>query len=367
MLQKTFVFLLISYIRLGLKFFFRKFDHAEQDESAHEGSVIYAATHQNAFMDALAIVMTQPRVSYFLTMAKVFQSKIGNAFFSYLYMLPIYRERDGMHTIVKNKEIFTKCIDILLKGDQPLTIFPEGNHNLRRSVRPLQKGIARIAFGVLDKNPDLDLKIVPVGLNYSAHKRTRSDLFVYYGEPIRVQDFYASYLENNNKGFLELVAELDKRLRTLTIDMPRGLKYHKVSKVWLENASGTTDLHYNYTQNQKLLNAILDETPLPEKKVSDTPKFLKILFSPFGLLIYINNFISIRFVQTLTKKLADDPAFEASMKLVFSMFASVFVYLLQAVVLLTFTNIWIGLGYFLSIPLINFIFLKIYKNSFVIE
>ena len=367
MFKDTFIFLLIQYVRTGMHFFFRKFQYHKFDDSVNSGSVIFATTHQNAFMDALAMVMTQPRTSYFLTMAKVFQSKIGNAFFTYIYMLPIYRERDGLNTVIKNKEIIEKCIDVLIEGKQPLTIFPEGNHNLRRSVRPLQKGIGRIAFGVLDKDPTVDLKICPVGMNYSAHKKFRSDLYVNYGEPIKVQDFYPIYLENNNKGYLALLEELDKRMRPLTIDMPRGLKYHPVSKKWVENAWGTWNLKTNFENNQKLLKAIVNEEPIPEKQVSDTPLFLKVLFAPFWLVMFINNFIAFKLVRMLTKKLAADPAFISSMDLVFGIFGSIIIYLLQAVIVLTFTNIqWASL-YFFSIPLLNFILFKIYKNSFVVE
>jgi 1-acyl-sn-glycerol-3-phosphate acyltransferase len=347
--------------------FYRRFHSVKFDESINEGSIIIAPNHQNAFMDALAIVMTQPRVSYYLTQAKVFQSKLGNAFFTYIFMLPIYRERDGMNTIIKNKEIITKCIDIVEEGKQPLTIFPEGNHNLRRGLRPLKKGIARIAFGVLDKNPDSDLRIVPVGINYSSHKKFRSDLFVNYGEPFAVKPFYKLYLENNNQGYIALLEELEKRMHTLIIDMPRGLRYHKIAKSWVKNANGTFDSEYNFKKNQALLEAIINEQPLPEKEVSDTPKFLKILFSPFWLFMFINNFIAFKIVHVITKKLAEDPAFVSSMKLVFGIFLSVFIYLAQAGIVMAFTSFWIGLIYFLSIPLLNFILFKIYQNSFEVK
>ena len=367
MVKNTFIFLLTTYVRTGLGFFFRKFESIQKDESVNKGSIIFAPTHQNAFMDALAIVMTQPRTSYFLTQAKVFQNKLGNAFFSYIYMLPIYRERDGLHTVKKNKEIFDKCVDVLVDGSQPLTIFPEGNHNLRRSVRPLQKGIARIAFAVLDKNPDTDLKICPVGINYSAHRKFRSDLYVVYGEPFAVKPFYKTYLENNNQGYIALLAELDKQLRPLTIDMPRGLKYHQLAKAWVQNAWGTFDMKANFENNQKLLTALINEDPIPEKKLSDTPKWIKVLFAPFWLFMFINNFISFKTVRTLTKKLAADPAFESSMDLVFGIFGSIIIYALQALLVLIFTNIWVASIYFFSIPLLNFILFKIYKNKFIIE
>ena len=367
MLKKFLIGTLTLYVRIGLVFFYRKFKSVTINPSVHDGSVIFAANHQNAFMDALAIVMTQPRTSYFLTQAKVFQSKLGNAFFSSIYMLPIYRERDGMHTIKKNKKIFEKCVDVLLEGKQPLTIFPEGNHNLRRSIRPLQKGIARIAFAVLDKDPDCNLRVAPVGINYSAHKEFRSDLMVLFGEPFEVKPFYKTYLENNNQGYIELLKELDKRMRPLIIDLPRGLEYHQISKKWINNANGTFDLVESFNENQKLVETITNEEPIPEKKVSDTPIFLKALFSPLWLVMFINNYIGFTIVKTLTNKLAADPAFIASMNLVFGIFLLPFVFFVQAMIVLIFTNLEIAGIYYLSIPLLNLILFKIYKNSFVIK
>jgi 1-acyl-sn-glycerol-3-phosphate acyltransferase len=356
-------------VRIGLHFFFRKFQSKKLDNSVEKGPIIFAPTHQNAFMDALAIVMTQPRTSYFLTQAKVFQSKLGNAFFSYIYMLPIYRERDGLHTVKRNQKIINQCIDVLVDGRQPVTIFPEGNHNLRRSLRPLQKGIARIAFGVLDKDPNSNLRICPVGINYSAHRKFRSDLFVFYGEPLEVKPFYATYLENNNKGYIELLDALAERMRPLMHDMPKGLRFHPIKKAWVEHASGTFDLRFNFDQNQKLLAALEDDKldEIPPKKVSDTPKWVKIIASPFWIWMKINNFISGKMVRTLTKKLAADPAFESSMDLVFGMFLSIFVYLIQAVIIGFFTSFSVGLIYFLSIPIMNWLYLKIYRNHFVVK
>lgn len=366
-MRNFFISILKGYVRLGLKFFYRKFESHQKDASVNSGSIIFAPTHQNAFMDALAIVMTQPRNSYFLTQAKVFQSKIGASFFSYIYMLPIYRERDGLHTVKRNAKIFEKCVDVLIKGEQPLTIFPEGNHNLRRAIRPLQKGIARIAFAVLDKDPNTNLKIAPVGINYSAHKKYRSDLFVLYGEPFEVKPFYKAYLENNNQGYIELLAELDKRMRPLTIDIPRGLQYRPIAKQWVENANGTFDLKQSFEDNKKLVSTIINDEEIPNAKRSDTHMIWKVLFAPLGLWMWVSNFISFKVIRKVTTNLAADPAFESSLDLVFGIFLSWVFYGIQAMVIGYLTESMWGWYYFLSIPLFNFIYFKVYKNAYVVE
>ena len=47
-------------------------------------------------------------------------------------MLPIYRKRDGVDTIEKNQKTFEDCYDIL-KNNGHLIIFPEGNHNSKKT------------------------------------------------------------------------------------------------------------------------------------------------------------------------------------------------------------------------------------------
>ena len=60
-------------------------------------------------------------------------------------MLPVYRIRDGWGNLNKNTAIFSKSA-LLLSEDEAVVVFPEGNHNLRRTVSPLSKGFTRVVF-----------------------------------------------------------------------------------------------------------------------------------------------------------------------------------------------------------------------------
>jgi 1-acyl-sn-glycerol-3-phosphate acyltransferase len=366
MIQKAFYYTLRVYIKSSLHVFYRGLEKKVTDSSMYKGPILYAPNHQNAFMDALAIVVTQPRISYFLTQAKVFQNKLGNAFFSYIFMKPIYRERDGMHTVKRNKAIIDSCVDILIEGKHPLTIFPEGNHNLRRSMRPLQKGIARIAFSVLDKDPESNLRIVPVGINYSAHKKFRSDLYVEYGEPILVKPFYSTYLKNNQEGYAALLAAIEEKLRPVMIDIPRGLKYHAVNKQYIPNMHSTFNAAQDFKDNKQLVENILADQPLEKPHRQDTPKAIKALFAPLWLVMFVNNFIGFKMVPYITNKLAADPAFISSMNLVFGVFVLPFLYLLQGFILHLLVPEIPVLGYMLGVVLGNLLLFKVYYSKPVI-
>lgn len=65
-------------------------------------------------------------------------------------------------------------------------IFPEGGSHDRTELLPLKAGVAIMALGALAANPDCDLKIVPVGMNYFHAHKFRSRAVVEFGNPIEV-------------------------------------------------------------------------------------------------------------------------------------------------------------------------------------
>lgn len=79
----------------------------------------------------------------------------------------------------KNDETFEKC-STMLEQNKAIIIFSEGLCIQERQLRKLKKGSARIAFGSEEKNNfNLDLMIVPVGVNFSANPwKFRSGLYI---------------------------------------------------------------------------------------------------------------------------------------------------------------------------------------------
>ena len=145
-------------------------------------------------------------------------------------MLPVYRIRDGIQTIKKNKEVFEACTE-LLNEKHSLVIFPEGNHNLKRTVRPLSKGFTRIVFDGLDKYPDLDLQLVPVGFNYKNPERFVDEVSLYIGEPIKAKK-YKDY--ERNVAVVKLKAAVHQSITKLTTHIPHD-HYDAILKELIAN------------------------------------------------------------------------------------------------------------------------------------
>ena len=90
-----------------------------------------------------------------------------------------------------NDQAMQNAID-LLEEDKSLLVFAEGSTKLQRSIRPLQKGVSRIAYKMLTQNPESKLAIVPIGYTVSNLSRLGSTIFVNIGEPISPKDILES-------------------------------------------------------------------------------------------------------------------------------------------------------------------------------
>src|SRR5512133_623451 len=199
------------------KVFYRKVIVVGRENINPDHHLIFAPNHQNALMDALAVLFTHKGQLIFLARADIFKKKPVAALLYFLKILPVYRIRDGFSSLKGNDEIFTKTIDVL-KNKNGLVILPEGDHAGFRRLRQLKKGICRIAFQAEEATGyDLKLKIIPVGLEFTHYTRYRQVLTVVYGRPIEVSDYTDLYKASPEKAFNELRERLSDEIKNLMV------------------------------------------------------------------------------------------------------------------------------------------------------
>jgi len=157
--------------------------------------VILAPNHQNALMDALAVLMTQKGQPVFLARADIFKNRRVAWILEGLNILPIYRMRDGRDELGKNNEIFEKAIDVL-RDKVTLCLMPEGMQSFKRALLPLVKGMFRIAFSAQEEFEPNEVVIVPVGIEYDDYIRSGGNLGLRFGKPISIADYMSIYREN---------------------------------------------------------------------------------------------------------------------------------------------------------------------------
>ncbi len=370
------------FIKLCLKIFFRRIEVEGLENVPKDTPILFTPNHQSAFMDAIVVACAVPQPVHSVTRALVFEKPAIAWILKKLNMMPIYRIRNGIQNLAKNEATFDHCVD-LLQHNQSVLIFPEGSQNVIKKVRPLSKGFSRIVFRAEESQDfNMNLQIIPVGINYSQTTQFRGDLYLRFGEPMTVTDMQSLYQEQPQQAMNQLRKELQNQLQKEVVHIGNTAHYDsfkfvsecfpKSFSAWLQplpkfegvpTSSASSigkvlpsifNLQKNTLQNLEELAAtqpekmqeldgkvkeyckLLKQLNLSPKAIADdfqAPTFAEkmkvILLAPIGLYGYINHFVPCKLTQYLTYKMFKDPSFFASMKLGFGLLFILLFYLLQ--------------------------------------
>ncbi len=366
--------------------FYRKVIVLGLDNIQPDDHVIFAPNHQNALMDALAVLFTHKGQPVFLARADIFKKKIIASILYFLKILPVYRLRDGFGSLKGNDEIFNKTIDVL-KNKNGLVILPEGDHAGFRRLRQLKKGICRVAFQA-DEATDfkLRIKIIPVGLEFTNYSSYREVLTVVYGKPIEVSDYHEQYRENPEKALNSLKNRLSSEMKKVMVHIDSDQDYEaidelrsiingsfsddtKTPKIYRDRALVEKMNKLNNT-NQELYRKICDLSLSVKKETKDLrlnyamlakkshplPLLLAItagLIITFPLFIYGNifNIIFLEIPSLQTRKIRD-LQFHATMRYGISfVLALILLPIFLFLIYLIFQNWIIAVLVFLSLPI----------------
>ncbi len=307
------------YIKIGLFSYYKRINVIGQENIPKKKAVLFVANHQNALIDPLLIATTNKTNTHFLTRAGVFKKKLVIKILDSIQMIPIYRVRDGWDTLSKNEAIFERCYNIL--GEQKgLLIFPEGSHNVIRKVRPLSKGFTRILFGAYEKYPDLEVHVVPVGLNFISASNYPDSVTIHYGKPINTKQYWnkEDLFESINK-VKEVVYE---EMSTLTSHISDTDRYDEISaKLDALNVD-----YLNPTETNKIIKNIDDYTVAEEKPSVRKGK------SPLYYLVVLNSLIPWMIWQKAQPKI-EDIAFKSTFRFALGITLFPFFYILQSLIL----------------------------------
>ncbi|GAB5409806.1 MAG: hypothetical protein BalsKO_21710 [Balneolaceae bacterium] len=323
----------LGITKTGLYFFYSKIEIIGQKNIPKNKPFILLPNHQNSFMDALLVCTHVPGYIFFLTRAGAFSTKFMNWFLRSLNMLPVYRVRDGLSSVTKNNEIFDFCVRSLEKR-HPILVFPEANHDLRRRIRPLSKGFTRIAFDAeVQNNWQLDLQILPVGVNYSEHRRSRNRVSVVIEEPIPMQKYKELFEADERKAANSLKNEAAAAMKKTVMHVPNLDHYplHQIVLTDLENDTRTyiqpEIANENVAKIDAHITSELAETARQVLEISNKydisiktihgrkkPLIYLILLFPFYIFSWFNNIIPYLPVRKVINEKIKDHAFDASIK-----------------------------------------------------
>lgn len=292
-LRKTWYFTIVFILRIALYFFYKKITVTGRKELPKNVPLLFAANHENAFVDAFLIGAHNSNLINTLVRADVFKYKIIRLILSSLNMLPVYRMRDGFSSIKANDKIFEACYEAFGKGES-LLIFPEASHDARRYPRKITKGVSRVALGAVNSNYDVtDLYVVPVGLDYSDHKNFRAEVQVNYGKPIQIDK---RSLEVKNYDHVK--NEIEAGMKQMHIALPKE-NYDLLDNLFF-GIEGAIDIS-NYKQinaDAAIVNQAIKEVHDAEALKKHSQDFTKYA-SKFGTKSFGNHNLFIRLLVSL--------------------------------------------------------------------
>jgi len=379
-------------VRFTLQLYFKRIEVYGLKNIPKNVPLIFTSNHQGTLMDGVLLVITSDRNIASLVRADIFKNPFVKWILQKFMLVPIYRPRDGGNPLEKNQEVFRDCFKFL-KEKGAITIFPEGGNGMEWFLRPLKKGISRIALGAENQNNfDLDVHIIPTYIHYHNHTKFRSDVAVRYGKPIKLKDYKLLHRESENKAVRQLTAAVKIGILQNMVNIT-DFENHDTIKNWL-----LYKINYDQYNLKKRLNfgekinamqrriAQLNLLKTKQLKayqnflinVEDYTKQLKqnnfkdwmlarkatsigtlffyflILFilGPLWLYCFVNCLLAYCTIKAIIKKLELAPYFLNALKSFLGLFVGGFIFVIQAIIFWLLSNsFWLTLSYLSTLPL----------------
>lgn len=157
--------------------------------------VIFAPNHCAAALDPLLLLQIRRYAPIaFGARSDIFAKPRLAKILRWLHILPVARERNGIHEVAKNFDTFDEAIECMEHGT-PFCLFAEGTHRPERGMMPVKKGIFRIAKLAVERSSK-PVYVVPVGLDYEYFFHEIGRVAVNVGKPINVGEFYAAHKDD---------------------------------------------------------------------------------------------------------------------------------------------------------------------------
>lgn len=191
-----------------LPFYFRSITVAGQENLPRQGPVILAPTHRSRW-DALTLPYAAGRyvtgrdVRFMVSADEV--TGVQGWFIRRLGGFPIDTRHPAIASLRHGLEI--------LRAQEMLAIFPEGNIFREDQVQPLKPGLARLALQAEASHPGLGVQIVPIGTHYSEPTVPwRCRVRIHIGTPLKATDYSLTNLKQSAQ---HLTGDLEMAMRPL--------------------------------------------------------------------------------------------------------------------------------------------------------
>lgn len=392
------------YFGFGFRRYFSKAYILGKENVHYNEPIIFAPPHQNALTDPLLVLFNIRKQPVFMARADIFNKPFLNKVLTFFKILPVYRIRDGISNLQNNDEIFNYAVKVL-EAKKHLVILPEASHDPHRRLRPVKKGICRIAMQAEENNNfQLGVKIIPVGIEYDDYIKFFQPVYLRFGKPIVIKDYYELFKESDVQALNKLRDDLEESMKKLIIhienkeyydlyDKIRSIfKYRMIEIMGMEdvllpnkvvadqkliecldkefavNKDNIQKLNEKVTlYNNKLNSLNIRDWVVRKAKFSWIGMFFQslwlILIFPVFLYGLINNYLPYHLPLLISKKFKDTAYHSSVNSLAATLFFSVF-YLIQFFIVQAIFKDWFfSIGYLVGLPIAGY-FALTYSFSF---
>ena len=360
--------MLVKFFKLVVTTFFRDVTVKGVDNLPDSGPVIFTPNHPNALVDPLLLFFLPPVYKIcFVAKAPLFKIPLLGWIMHKMHAIPVVRRFEA-NGEVDYKAFFSSCVDSLGAGNS-IAIFPEGISLPQPHMTTMRTGAARLFFMARERN--IDVRIVPVGLNYEYGSIFRTSVVVWVAPQLDTKDLVEKHKEFPQIAVRELTERIRNNLeeyvfqtenfqdRELMLLLERIYSEEKNSDQWSERferlkqfevgfnalkgpcVSEIESLREMLSRYKKLTTSLegMYDSAVDNTKGSLKQFLLVLTGSPFAGLGWLLNILPYQLCNLIVKHIKRyDKAKAATYKVVYSLLLFPLTFLLEAVLI----HIWLG-------------------------
>ncbi|MDV3352241.1 lysophospholipid acyltransferase family protein [Leptothoe sp. LEGE 181152] len=189
--------------------FFKTIRITGQENIPTSGPVVYAPTHRSRWDPLLIGLVGHQSTGRYLRFMVTADECLGLQGWAIKQLggFPVNVRRPAIATLRHGMQ--------LLKNQETLVIFPEGNIFREEQVQRLKPGLARLALQAEQSTPNLGVKVLPISLAYdSLHPSFGSSTEIRIGQPLTVSNYL--HTGSAKRQATLLTADLKQSLETLS-------------------------------------------------------------------------------------------------------------------------------------------------------
>lgn len=198
---------------LGFLAFCKKIYLSNTQSIPKDRPVILASNHPTAFLEPCILASFMMHPLHYLVRGDFFRHPFYRRLLYSLHLLPIHRGTNASFKELKQNVRLMEIIGQQLNENVTLMILVEGSASVRKGLRPIQKGWARIAFDFYETYNRDDLVVIPVGANFDDPTDWRMTPMIHLGEALPLKNYLSTYETHKSKAIKQLMDDVKRAMR----------------------------------------------------------------------------------------------------------------------------------------------------------